>query len=424
MLAEKVSGTHVGLWFLVPEHLRLGTWDLLKAWTGNCDTRALEPRLAMQMVHESALCANGVRQQRTLRHKGFETLNGLPFVATDMAIHRLLDTHTMAEAEALQLALGQLRQAQGHYGGKYVLIDPHRIQTWSRREMQPKKTNRRETVSRKLAQTFFAIDGDTAQPYGFGMGSSSVTINQATVPLIERIEALVPDSALCLADAEHCTAEILNMFSAHPKIRCLMPASRRKKLLEHCMKLSYTPLWPGYATAESVHQLGNQYEPMRLIAQREGERQEDYDYKPFMTTSILAPDELMSLIFPERWKIEEFFNTEGALGWNRASTLNLNIRFGRMTMALIAQAVIYQLRQKLSKAILNWNAESMAQRFFKGIDGDIRVKDDTIVVTCYNAPKAEFLKEQYEKLPQKLRAQNIDPRVPWLFDFKLDFRFK
>jgi len=34
MLAEKISGTHVGLWLLIPEHLRLGTWDLLKAWTG------------------------------------------------------------------------------------------------------------------------------------------------------------------------------------------------------------------------------------------------------------------------------------------------------------------------------------------------------------------------------------------------------
>lgn len=112
MLAEKISGTHVGLWFLIPEHLRLGTWDLLKAWTGRHDANAIAPRLALQMVHESALCANGIRHQRTLRHKGFETLNGLPFVATDTAIHRLLESHTMADAEALQLALGQLRQAE------------------------------------------------------------------------------------------------------------------------------------------------------------------------------------------------------------------------------------------------------------------------------------------------------------------------
>jgi hypothetical protein len=28
-LADKVSGNLVGLWLLIPEHLRLGTWDLL-----------------------------------------------------------------------------------------------------------------------------------------------------------------------------------------------------------------------------------------------------------------------------------------------------------------------------------------------------------------------------------------------------------
>ncbi len=34
LLADKVSGNLVGLWLLIPEHLRLGTWDLLKQWAG------------------------------------------------------------------------------------------------------------------------------------------------------------------------------------------------------------------------------------------------------------------------------------------------------------------------------------------------------------------------------------------------------
>lgn len=63
------------------------TWCL----TGISHPDALEPRMALQMVHESALCLNGIRQKRTLRQKGFETLNGLPFVAADRGIHDLLD---------------------------------------------------------------------------------------------------------------------------------------------------------------------------------------------------------------------------------------------------------------------------------------------------------------------------------------------
>lgn len=68
---------------LVAEHLRLGTWDLLCGWTGQPTLRP-EPRWAMQLVHEAAICTTGVRAQRTLQQRGgFELANGLPFVATD-----------------------------------------------------------------------------------------------------------------------------------------------------------------------------------------------------------------------------------------------------------------------------------------------------------------------------------------------------
>src|SRR6266567_7188203 len=61
LLADKISGNQLGLWLLVPEHLRLGTWDLLCGWTEGA-TPEVAPRLALQLVHEAALCVSGVRQ--------------------------------------------------------------------------------------------------------------------------------------------------------------------------------------------------------------------------------------------------------------------------------------------------------------------------------------------------------------------------
>ena len=58
------------------------------------------------------------------------------------------------------------------------------------------------------------------------------------------------------------------------------------------------------------------------------------------------------------------------------------------------------------------------------LEGDIRVEEDTIVVTYYNAPNAELLRQHYENLPSKLQKEGIDPAIPWLYGFKLDFRFK
>ena len=71
----------------------------------------VQPRLALQLVNEAALCVTGIRQARTLSQKGFELANGLSFVASDHAIHELLGAHTVAEAEALQVALGRIRRA-------------------------------------------------------------------------------------------------------------------------------------------------------------------------------------------------------------------------------------------------------------------------------------------------------------------------
>jgi hypothetical protein len=34
------------------------------------------------------------------------------------------------------------------------------------------------------------------------------------------------------------------------------------------------------------------------------------------------------------------------------------------------------------------------------------------------------MKGHYEGLPGKLRAQGVNPEIPWLYGYKLDFRFR
>ncbi len=128
--------------------------------------------------------------------------------------------------------------------------------------------------------------------------------------------------------------------------------------------------------------------------------------------------------FPKRWHIEEYFNAYQPLGWNRAGTMNLNIRFAQMTMSLIAQTVIRQLRLRLGKPAAAWDAHHFAKDVLHALDGDVRVTGDTIVVTYYNAPNADLLRSHYQGLPDKLVKQGVSPEIPWLYGFKLDFRFR
>lgn len=432
LLADKVSGTMVGLWLLCPEHLRLGTWDLVRGWTGQA-AENVEPRLALQLVHEAALCVTGLRQTRTLSQKGFELANGLPFVASDQAIHDLLDAHTVQDAEQLQRALGLIRRARGHFSGRIVAIDPHRLRSYSKRQMRRHRClNAAAAKPQKCAQTFFALDADTHQPICLVSHSASRTATEATAELLPLARTILAPNAknprpLVVADGEHFTLEIVDQIVRQAGFDLLVPMPNQQVYRRQWAQTppqAFERRWAGLAIAKTRLERAADLPPIYQIVQRCGEKAGDYRYKGFWCTA--DRDELQDLIieFPKRWHIEEFFHDDQALGWKRAGTLNLNVRYAQMTFALLAQAALHQLRTRLGAPFAQWQAEHLAKKLLAGLDGDIRVHDDTIVVTYYNAPEVERLRQHYEGLPEKLRAEGVSPNIPWLYDFKLDFRFK
>jgi hypothetical protein len=55
----------------------------------------------------------------------------------------------------------------------------------------------------------------------------------------------------------------------------------------------------------------------------------------------------------------------------------------------------------------------------------VRIQEGgTILVTYYNAKDAELLQRSDADLPRKLKADKVDPRIPWLYNFQLDFCFR
>jgi len=428
LLADKASGNLAGIWLLVAEHLRLGTWDLLCAWTGKTPER-VEPRLAMQLVHETAVCTSGIRAKRTLHERaGFELANGLPFVAADPAIHCLLDELTVARTVQLQVALGKIRRSLGDFKGKLLAIDPHRRISHSKRQMR-KRVEKGNSRPFKMAQTFWVLDADTFQPVCFTTGTASRTAVDATLELMDLTQAILQPQAgrtLVLADSEHFSGELLDDIRRRTGLELLVPLPNRKTYKNTYAAIpeeQFMRRWAGFATTKRLFELkGNNPGKYHQFVERYGERPEDYRYKGFLCTSDREEVDALTRDFPKRWHVEEFFNANQALGWNRAGTMNINIRYGQMTMALIAQAAIHRLRERLPEPYRNWDANHLAQDIFHGLEGDVRARDDTILVTYYNAP-AE-LRAHYENLPEKLAKQGIEPTVPWLYNYKLDFRFR
>ena len=429
LLADKICGNLVGIWLLLAEHLRLGTWDLLKSWSGATDEQ-VQTRLAMQLVNERALCVKGIRQKRTLSQRGFELANGLPFIATDSAIHHLLDEHTVADAKHLQIALGKIRQTFGHFQGRILAIDPHRVKSYSKRQM-PRRKKDKDSKPAKLAQTFFCLDADSEQPICFTTASSGRTVSQATPEILTMAAKIVKFNGhkpLVIADNEHYTVELFDWIREKSLYDLLVPMPNYpsvQRSIEQLGQQAFTRHWAGYASAKTVYEMTrSQYGSYYQYVQRKGERIDDYDFKAFLCTADRDEVQDLSIHYPQRWRIEEFFNKDQALGWDHAGTMNLNIQYGKMSMALIAQAASFMMRARIGLPQAQWDAQHLAKEFFRALEGDIRVKGDTIIVTYYNASNADRMRTHYENLPDKLVAEGIQPTMPWLYDYKLDFRFK
>jgi hypothetical protein len=383
----------------------------------------------MQLIHEAAVCTTGIRADRTLHNRaGFELANGLPFVATDRAIHRLLENLTVANAMQLQVALGKLRLASGHYQGKLVAIDPHRVKSHSKRQMRTRaeKGGRRPC---KMAQTFWALDADTDQPLCFTTGTASRSVVDATPELLQLVQMILQplqSETLLVADSEHFSGELIAKMHQQTGLELLVPIPNRKNYREAFQKIpkdQFKPRWAGYAVAKLPAELKwRNPEKCYQFVERFGERPEEWDYKGFLSTTDRDEVDALVVDFPKRWHVEEFFKANQALGWKRSGTMNLNIRYGQMSMALLAQASVHQLRERLSEPYRQWDATHLAKDLFFALEGDVRVTDNTIVVTYYNAP--EQLRSHYEDLPQKLADDNINPAIPWLYDYQLDFRFR
>jgi hypothetical protein len=429
-LADKVMGNLAGIWLLAPELLRLGAWDLVCSWTTQRPYR-VEPRLALQLIHEAALCSTGLRHRRTTNQHIFELANGLPFLATDCAIHELLGARTVVDSQRLQVALGKIRRASGHFEARLLAIDPHRVRSFSKRHMRRHRDNQAERPT-NVAQTFFVLDADTHQPVCFTTATSARTATVAAQELLQlaaRILDTRPGQTLVLADAEHFTVELLDTVKTDTNFDLLVPMSDQPALRKKLVALppeTFQPRWAGYATRKMAYTpKDSKAGPFTQYVQRLGERPDEYRFKAFLSTRDGDEVEDLTQDFPKRWHVEEFFNSHQALGWNRAGTCNLNIRYGQMSMALLAQAAVDRFRKNLGSTATNWDSQHLAKAYFTGLEGDVRIVDgDTILVTYYNAPGADTLYHKYQDLPARLRAEGVDPRIPWLYGFKLDFCFR
>jgi hypothetical protein len=74
-----------------------------------------------------------MRVGRCLNQGGFGLAFGLPFLASDLAVHKLLAARIIEESQLLQVVLDKIRLASGHYRARVLALEPRRMLSYSKR---------------------------------------------------------------------------------------------------------------------------------------------------------------------------------------------------------------------------------------------------------------------------------------------------
>ena len=101
------------------------------------------------------------------------------------------------------MTLGKIRRASGHFQGRLLAVDPHRVRSFTKQHMRLHRHDDRERPT-KTAQTFFVLDVDTGQPICFTTGTSARTAAVAAEELLKLASEILdpkPGQALVLADS-------------------------------------------------------------------------------------------------------------------------------------------------------------------------------------------------------------------------------
>ena len=87
----------------------------------------------------------------------------------------------------LQTALGKLRRASGHFPGRILALDPHRLVSYSRRDMIQRRPASGEKAT-KQAQTFFLLDAESSQPVCLTNAGSGRTLTSASQEVLQQAQ--------------------------------------------------------------------------------------------------------------------------------------------------------------------------------------------------------------------------------------------
>ena len=422
LLKKGLTTTHAGGFFFLPYLLQLQAHRLATRLGPRKHTGIPTERLALGIVFESLFgFVAGIRAVDSVSRADFGLLAGLPFLPSPSTQYRFIQDIPTQDSLQFQVALGQRQVALGQVlRGFPVNVDGHNIKTYSRKEMKLSFITKEDRYG-KAIRTFYSQDQQSKKPLIAIAAYSGTTVSQITHQLAQLTQDLLGQPFLMVADKEWYCGQLIHELHQKFHITVLTPVKRSPKRMDEFNAVpldQYDPtVWDHIATLYTTMKDFNG--PLTLLLKKNP----NGAYFALITPKLEMTPTLAMPTYTKRWRIENFFAEHHFMGIDRLPSLNLNAIQAMLSLRLLAFQVIDNFRHDLGPKYNTMTPELIHRHFIDGVQGRIQLRNDVIELSIYGFEHQTAVAALFTHLDQKLESAGIDPRIPWLGNRRLRFKF-
>lgn len=422
MLKRGLTTTSAGGFFFIPYLLQLKAHDLASSLAGAKHHGIHNERLALGIVFESIFgFTSGIRAVDSVSRADFGLLAGLPFLPSVSTQYRFLQDVCVQDGLHFQTRLGKQLLSLGQIKpGGAVNIDGHNVKTFSRKEMKLSFLTKEDRYG-KAIRTFYTQDQESRKPLMAIAAYSGTTVSQVTRQLAERTRDILGQSFILAADKEWYCGQLIQELHEQCGISVLTPvksSTKRKQQFdavpldqyEHGLHGNIATLYTTMSSFEG---------PLRLLLKK----RPDGRYFALITPATEMTGKTGMPLYTKRWRIEDFFAENSFLGVERLPSMNLNAIQAMLSLRLLAYHVMDNFRHDLGRPYCSHTPKLIHREFVDGIQGRIQIRSDDLQVIVYGFRHQDAVESILTNIDQKLESANVDPRISWLGNRRIKFKF-
>jgi len=422
LLKRGLTTTSAGGFFFIPYLLQLGGHGLAASLGPAKQEGIPNESIALGIVFESIFgYTAGIRDVDSVSRADFGLLAGLPFLPSVSTQYRFLQSVSVNEGVHFQTVLAKRLVSLGQVTpGSPVNVDAHNVKTYSRKEMKLSFLTK-EARYGKAIRTFYAQDQESQKPLIALAAYSGTTVSQITRRLAACTCDVLGREFLMVADKEWYCGQLIQELHKLYGVMVLTPVKSSPGRID---EFDAVPLdrydqtvWGNIATLYTT--MTNFEGPMRLLLKR----RRDGKYFALITPAAEMTPTTAMPAYTKRWRIENFFAENAFLGVDRLPSLNLNAIQTMLSLRLLAYHVVDNFRHDLGPAHRNKTPELIHREFVDGIQGRVQLRNDVIEVSLYGFQHQGTAAAILTNVEAKLQHAGVDPRIPWLGNRRLRFRF-